>query len=310
MSFIEKTNYANRKNYGSRRSLNEIKYIPIHFTGNDGDTDENNGKYFHNNVTYTSAHDFIDSDSVTHSVPYDFVAYSVGGNLLLKKGSAGKYYGKCTNNNSVSVEICDDKENGTIYPSPETLSNAINHATNLCKKFGLNPKTSVIRHYEVNGKLCPAYWVDDNKWKKEFLNLVIEKYNGKKTVTQKIVQTIKNIISVKPPFKVNVTISSLNVRENPNMSGKILSTVGNKEVIIEKVSNGWGKIYNSGWIYLENPNYCKIGAKTTLPKKSITQIAKEVINGKWGNGETRKKKLKSAGYDYSAVQKEVNRLLK
>lgn len=45
-------------------------------------------------------------------------------------------------------------------------------------------------------------------------------------------------------------------------------------------------------------------------KKSITTIAKEVIDGKWGNGEDRKKKLKSAGYDYSAVQKKVNELLK
>ena len=45
-------------------------------------------------------------------------------------------------------------------------------------------------------------------------------------------------------------------------------------------------------------------------KKSITTIAKEVINGKWGNGATRKKKLKAAGYDYYAVQKKVNELLK
>ena len=45
-------------------------------------------------------------------------------------------------------------------------------------------------------------------------------------------------------------------------------------------------------------------------KKSITTIAKEVINGKWGNGTTRKKKLKAAGYDYDAVQKKVNELLK
>ena len=45
-------------------------------------------------------------------------------------------------------------------------------------------------------------------------------------------------------------------------------------------------------------------------KKSVDTIAKEVINGKWGNGITRKKKLKAAGYDYNAVQKKVNELLK
>lgn len=42
--------------------------------------------------------------------------------------------------------------------------------------------------------------------------------------------------------------------------------------------------------------------------KSITQVAREVLNGKWGNGSDRKKKLVAAGYDYNAVQKEVNRL--
>lgn len=41
----------------------------------------------------------------------------------------------------------------------------------------------------------------------------------------------------------------------------------------------------------------------------MTQIAKEVIAGKWGNGTDRKNKLTAAGYDYAAVQKEVNRLL-
>lgn len=48
---------------------------------------------------------------------------------------------------------------------------------------------------------------------------------------------------------------------------------------------------------------------TTENKKSITEIAKEVIAGKWGNGTDRKKRLVSAGYDYNTVQSEVNRLL-
>lgn len=47
----------------------------------------------------------------------------------------------------------------------------------------------------------------------------------------------------------------------------------------------------------------------TQKKKSVLQIAKEVILGKWGNGATRKKKLTEAGYDYSEVQNEVNKLL-
>lgn len=43
---------------------------------------------------------------------------------------------------------------------------------------------------------------------------------------------------------------------------------------------------------------------------SIEQIAREVIAGKWGNGEERKRRLMGAGYDYYAVQAEVGRLLK
>ena len=45
-------------------------------------------------------------------------------------------------------------------------------------------------------------------------------------------------------------------------------------------------------------------------KKSNEAIAKEVLAGKWGSGETRKKKLKAAGYDYNVVQKIVNKLCK
>ena len=45
-------------------------------------------------------------------------------------------------------------------------------------------------------------------------------------------------------------------------------------------------------------------------KKSNTQIAKEVKAGKWGNGATRKKKLKAAGYNYAAIQKIVNKICK
>ena len=44
-------------------------------------------------------------------------------------------------------------------------------------------------------------------------------------------------------------------------------------------------------------------------KKSIDEIAREVIQGLWGNGQDRKNRITKAGYDYSAVQKRVNDLL-
>ena len=51
------------------------------------------------------------------------------------------------------------------------------------------------------------------------------------------------------------------------------------------------------------PNYTALAESSPKPKKkTVTQIAKEVIEGKWGNGEDRKKKLKAAG----ALVKEVS----
>ena len=44
--------------------------------------------------------------------------------------------------------------------------------------------------------------------------------------------------------------------------------------------------------------------------KTNEELACEVIDGKWGNGEERKTRLTNAGYDYKAVQKIVNAMLK
>ncbi|MEZ3503117.1 MAG: glucosaminidase domain-containing protein [Lachnospiraceae bacterium] len=52
------------------------------------------------------------------------------------------------------------------------------------------------------------------------------------------------------------------------------------------------------------------GSAGTSGKKSVSEIAKEVIAGKWGNGDARKSAIKAAGYDYDAVQAEVNKQLK
>ena len=59
-----------------------------------------------------------------------------------------------------------------------------------------------------------------------------------------------------------------------------------------------------------NYMYNDVRNATQAVKKSNEEIAQEVINGLWGNGEERKKKLTSAGYNYSAIQKIVNELAK
>lgn len=64
-----------------------------------------------------------------------------------------------------------------------------------------------------------------------------------------------------------------------------------------------------GWVDLSSITG-KIGATEQTPKKTVDELAREVIAGKWGNGTDRKNRLTAAGYDYSAVQKRVNEMLK
>lgn len=53
----------------------------------------------------------------------------------------------------------------------------------------------------------------------------------------------------------------------------------------------------------------KSGGSSAPAKKSNEAIAKEVIQGKWGNGADRKKRLEAAGYDYSTIQSLVNKMI-
>lgn len=51
-----------------------------------------------------------------------------------------------------------------------------------------------------------------------------------------------------------------------------------------------------------------VSGMASSPSKSVEEVAKEVIAGKWGNGDVRKTALENAGYNYSEVQKKVNEL--
>lgn len=77
-----------------------------------------------------------------------------------------------------------------------------------------------------------------------------------------------------------------------------------------KVSGIAGNVDMNMDYYMLDNLVKKPESKPTTKKKSITEIAQEVIDGKWGNSPNRKAKLEAAGYDYDKVQAEVNRLLK
>ena len=65
------------------------------------------------------------------------------------------------------------------------------------------------------------------------------------------------------------------------------------------------RFYGDGSTWLKLA--AKVGESSSGP--TVTQLAQEVISGKWGNGQDRINRLTAAGYDYNAVQAEVNRIL-
>lgn len=112
--------------------------------------------------------------------------------------------------------------------------------------------------------------------------------------------------------KVTTNLSSTAFTTTPSTS-KTTEEVA-KEVIAGKWGNGQerkNRLTAAGYDYsiIQAKVNELMGTKTTVSSKSIDELAQEVIQGKWGNGEDRKNRLTSAGYDYSAVQAKVNELM-
>lgn len=153
---------AHSGNYTSKntRSLSNIKYIVIHYTGNKGDKAISNCKFFQEDGRKASAHYFVDEKEIYRSVPDNYVAWSVGSNKYSNCAvtGGGTYYGKCTNNNSISVEMCN-----SVNEVPSAIKDKVKElVVELMKKYNV-PKENVIRHFDVVGKECPLPFADKSK---------------------------------------------------------------------------------------------------------------------------------------------------
>ena len=84
-----------------------------------------------------------------------------------------------------------------------------------------------------------------------------------------------------------------------------VKSVNGSRVVIDKNKNESNSIMSP-----IDVKYLTVVESETESKKSVAEIAKEVIAGKWYTGAARKSALTKAGYDYYEVQAEVNRLLK
>lgn len=192
-----KTQLAHRSNYGGKRTA-KIEWIVMHYTANDGDSDESNGRYFQRPLNpVASAHYFVDDDSITRSVPDDYVAYHCG---------AYQYkHPSCRNANSIGIEMCDAKRDGKVMATEKTIQNAAELVYQLCKQYKI-PYDHIIRHYDVTGKLCPAYWVKGDGLAKfrrqvEEVGEVVEKsymiVDGKKVEVSRILKNGTNYVKIR-----------------------------------------------------------------------------------------------------------------
>lgn len=240
---------AKTNSYGStKRNLANIKYIVIHNTGNKGDTAINNGNYFaKTNTRSAGAHYFIDqAGSIVQSVKLEYPAWAVGGSKYSSCSTTGggKYYGQCTNANSVSIELCDivNKE-----ASAQMIA-SIQQVIGVIKQACPNAKT-IIRHFDVTGKTCPVYYVNNTRW-----NNLLNKINAvPSTPVVKPTNPIPAPIVQNTSYIVQVTASNLNIRKGPGTNYAITGIIKNKGkyTIIEE-KNGWGKLKSGqGWINLK-----------------------------------------------------------
>ena len=111
------------------------------------------------------------------------------------------------------------------------------------------------------------------------------------------------------------------LREN----GHVVMYIGNNQIvhssINEKGTTTGGKTgdqtgkefcvrsyYNGKWNSILR--YAESKTEETSQKKSVDEVAREVIAGKWGNGNDRKTRLSQAGYSYTEVQQRVNQIIK
>lgn len=127
----------------------EIKGIVIHYTANPGSSAKANRDYFESlkdtHKTKVSSNFIVGLDGeIIQCVPTWEVAYASNDR----------------NRDTVSIECCHPDENGKF--TKDTYRSMVQLTSWLCMKFGLDEE-DVIRHYDVTGKNCPKYFVEDEE---------------------------------------------------------------------------------------------------------------------------------------------------
>ena len=252
----------------------EPKYVVIHNTANDAPA-ENEIAYMVRNDNQVSFHYAVDDQEIVQGIEENRNAWHCGD---------GNGDG---NRRGIAIEICYSKSGGQKFEAAE--KNAAELAASILKKYGWGIDR-LKKHQDFNGKYCPHRTLDMG-WDR-FVKMV-EGYLGISSTDDKETED-----------------------KEPETAKKSIEEIA-KEVIAGKWGNGSErkqKLAAAG--YDADAVQEKVNALLGAPaeeakpaQKSVTEIAKEVIDGKWGNGSDRKEKLKAAGYDPDAVQVKVNELM-
>ena len=129
--------------------LKTIRGVVIHYVGNPGTSAQANRNYFESlsagtDGTYASSHFVVGLEvEVIQCVPLTEIAYA----------------SNSRNEDTVSIEVCHPDETGEF--GPETYESVVRLTAWLCETFHLDPESDVIRHYDVTGKYCPRYYVEN-----------------------------------------------------------------------------------------------------------------------------------------------------
>ena len=127
--------------------IEQVNYIAIHYTANPGSTAMSNRNYFENLATTqenkVSSHFVVGLDGeVVQCIPTSEMSYATNSR----------------NVDTISIECCHPDETGQFNDA--TYSSAVKLTAWLCTRFGLDTE-HVIRHYDVTGKDCPKYYVEN-----------------------------------------------------------------------------------------------------------------------------------------------------
>lgn len=127
--------------------LEDINNIVIHYVGNPNTTAENNRNYFDNPTTTVSSHFVVGlRGEIIQCVP------------IYERSAASNHRNKDT----ISIETCHPDESGKF--NQDTYNSLVKLTAFLCYEFDLKAD-DVIRHYDITGKICPKYYVEnEDEW--------------------------------------------------------------------------------------------------------------------------------------------------